>query len=93
VQHLLIVTVNVASVGEVRKRSVSFAFVYVSCTLITIMARPRKKLIEKRSVDVVLHLTPAEKKRLDAAAARAGLPVATVARLYTMRAVESQAAP
>jgi hypothetical protein len=54
------------------------------------MSRPRKPRTKKQSICVVLHLTPAEKKRLDAAAARAGLPVATVARLYTMQAVESQ---
>lgn len=37
---------------------------------------------------IVLHLTPADAKKLVAAAAREGLPVATVARLYTMRAVD-----
>ena len=52
------------------------------------MSRPRKPRATKQSVVVALHLTAAEKKRLDAAALREGLPVATVARLYTMRAVD-----
>jgi len=54
------------------------------------MARPRKPRVDKQSCKVVLHLTPAEKKRLEAAAARSGLPVATVARLYAMQGAESQ---
>jgi hypothetical protein len=37
---------------------------------------------------VVIHLTRAEKKRLDAAATKAGLPVATVARLYALQVVD-----
>lgn len=55
------------------------------------MARPRKSRAEKRSVLVVLHLTPAEKKRLMSAAARTGLPVATVARLYALQVVDATA--
>jgi hypothetical protein len=49
------------------------------------MARPRKPRAIKQSVVVALHLTPAEKKLLDAAALREGLPVATIARLYALR--------
>jgi len=45
------------------------------------MGRPPKPAAEKQSMKVVLHLTPAEKKRLDRAAARAKVPVATLARL------------
>lgn len=45
------------------------------------MARPRKSRSEKQSVRLVLTLTSSEKRRLDAAAAQAGLPVATYARL------------
>jgi hypothetical protein len=37
---------------------------------------------------VVLHLTPAEKRKLDAAARRAGLPVATLARLRAIGETE-----
>jgi len=44
------------------------------------MARPRKRRADKQSICVVLHLTPDEKKKLDAAARRADLPVATLAR-------------
>lgn len=51
------------------------------------MGRPRKSASKKQSVRVVLHLTRAEKRLLDAAASRAGLPVATVARLYAMQVV------
>lgn len=54
------------------------------------MVRPLKSHTAKQSVVVVLHLTPAEKKRLAAAAARDGLPVATVARLYVMRFLDSR---
>lgn len=45
------------------------------------MSRPRKPRVSKQSVRVVLHLTVAEKKRLDEMAREAGLPVATFARL------------
>jgi hypothetical protein len=45
------------------------------------MGRPRKSSAQKRSVRVVLLLTTAEKRQLEAAAARAHLPVATFARL------------
>ncbi len=45
------------------------------------MGRPRKLQGQKQSIRVVLYLTPAEKKRLDALARQAGLPVATLARL------------
>ena len=48
------------------------------------MARPRKAPAKKQSVKVVIHLTPAEKRRLDAAAERVGLPVATLARQRTI---------
>ena len=51
-----------------------------------LMARPRKSRIDKQSVRVVLHLTMAEKKRLDAEATRAKLPVATLARLRAVGA-------
>lgn len=44
------------------------------------MARPRKPRAEKQSILVAIHLTPAEKKKLDSAAKKAGLPVATLAR-------------
>lgn len=54
------------------------------------MGRPRKSRVDKQSCKVVLHLTLAEKKRLDAAARRAGLPVATAVRRYAMRAIESE---
>ena len=57
------------------------------------MARPRKTKVDKQSVVVVLHLTLADKKRLDAAAARAGLPVATAARLYALRGADAEPAP
>jgi len=53
------------------------------------MGRPCKPHAEKQSVRIILNLTPAEKKRLDAAARRAGLSVATVARLYTMQVVKA----
>jgi len=45
------------------------------------VGRPKKSRAKKQSIRVVLHLTPEEKKRLDVAAMRAGLPVATLARL------------
>ncbi len=45
------------------------------------MGRPRKLQGQKQSIRVVLYLTQAEKKRLDALARQAGLPVATLARL------------
>lgn len=51
------------------------------------MARPRKSRSAKQSIRVVIHLTPGEKKQLDAAAMQAGLPVATLARLRTLRRV------
>jgi len=51
------------------------------------MARPRKALAAKQSAVVVVKLTPTDKRRLDAVAARDRLPVATAARLYVMRAV------
>ena len=54
------------------------------------MARPRKTRIEKRSARVVLQFTPGEKKRLEAVAERAGLPVATAARVFAMQVVESK---
>ena len=50
------------------------------------MARPRKPTAQKQSVKVVLHLTPAEKRLLDAAAGRAGLPVATMVRIGALEA-------
>lgn len=53
------------------------------------MSRPLKSRASKQSVRVVLHLTPAEKKRLDAAAIKVGLPTATVARLYALQVVEA----
>jgi hypothetical protein len=53
------------------------------------MSRSRKPVAHKQSIKVVLHLTPAEKRRLDAAAKREGLPVATAARLYALRAADS----
>lgn len=49
------------------------------------MGRPQKSAADKQSIKVVLHLTPAEKKQLDRAAARAKLPVATLARLRAAR--------
>jgi hypothetical protein len=49
------------------------------------MGRPRKSAALKQSVKVVLHLTPAEKRKLDAAAARMSLPVATAARIRALR--------
>ena len=48
--------------------------------------RPRKPRAKKQSEQVVIHLTPAEKKKLNAAADRAGLPVATFARMHAMQA-------
>jgi hypothetical protein len=45
------------------------------------MGRPPKSAADKQSIKIVLHLTPAEKKKLDKAAAQAKLPVATLARL------------
>jgi hypothetical protein len=53
------------------------------------MARPRKSKIDKQSVVVALRLTQADKKRFDAAALRAGLPVATMARIYTLQVIEA----
>jgi hypothetical protein len=50
------------------------------------MGRPRKSRAKKQSEQVVLYLTPAEKKKLNAAAERAGLPVATFARIHAMGA-------
>jgi uncharacterized protein (DUF1778 family) len=50
------------------------------------MGRPCKPRAKKQSENVVLRLTPSEKKRLDAAAERAGLPVATFARIRAMQA-------
>jgi hypothetical protein len=52
------------------------------------MARPRKLRAVKQSAIVVMKMTPSDKKKLDAAAARERLPVATLARLYVMRAVD-----
>jgi hypothetical protein len=52
------------------------------------MARPRKPRAEKKALIVAIKLTPGDKKRLDAVAAKERLPVATVARLYVMRAVD-----
>jgi hypothetical protein len=49
------------------------------------MARPRKSRVDKQSVRVVLHLTLAEKRKLDALAAKMGLPVATAARIRVLR--------
>lgn len=49
------------------------------------MARPRKPLAEKQSIKVVLHLTPAEKRKLDSLAAKMGMPVATAARIRALR--------
>jgi hypothetical protein len=54
------------------------------------MARPRKSRATKQSAKVVLHLTLAEKKRLEVAAAKDRLPVATAARLYAMRAIDRE---
>ena len=48
------------------------------------VGRPRKSVDEKQSIKVVLHLTPAEKKRLDALAAKMDLPVATAARIRAL---------
>ena len=48
------------------------------------VGRPRKSVDEKQSIRVVLHLTPAEKKRLDALAAKMDLPVATAARIRAL---------
>lgn len=48
------------------------------------MARPPKSKADKQSVRVVLHLTPAEKRRLDAIAAKMRLPVATAARIRAL---------
>jgi hypothetical protein len=45
------------------------------------MGRPPKSAADKQSIKIVLHLTPAEKKKLDREAAREKLPVATLARL------------
>lgn len=45
------------------------------------MGRPRKPPADKRSVRVVLHLTPAEKKQLDRMAAAARVPTTVFARL------------
>jgi hypothetical protein len=50
------------------------------------VARPRKSVSEKQSIKVVLHLTLREKKQLDAAATKAKLPVATLARLRAVGA-------
>jgi hypothetical protein len=52
------------------------------------MARPRKPRAEKKALIVAIKLTPGDKKRLDAVAAKERLPVATVARLYVMLAVD-----
>jgi hypothetical protein len=49
------------------------------------MARPRKPAADKQSFKVVLHLTRAEKRKLDRLAAEMGLPVATAARLRVLR--------
>jgi hypothetical protein len=46
-----------------------------------VIGRPPKSVAEKQSFKVVLHLTPAEGKRLAKAAARAKVPIATLARL------------
>jgi len=54
------------------------------------VARPRKPAAAKQSAKVVLHLTPAEKRKLAAAAARAGLPVATTTRLLALRAAATE---
>ncbi len=48
------------------------------------MGRPRKPRVDKQSVRVVLNFTLAEKKRLDEMARKAGLPVATLARLKVL---------
>ena len=56
------------------------------------MSRPHKPRASKQSVVVVLHLTPAEKKKLEALAKQAGLPVATLARLRAVGAKVSRPA-
>lgn len=48
------------------------------------MARPRKSAANKRSVQVVLYLTPAEKRQIDALAKQRGLSVSTFARLRAL---------
>jgi hypothetical protein len=48
------------------------------------MGRPRKRVSQKQSIRVVLHLTPAEKKKLDRIAAQMGLPTATAARFRAL---------
>ena len=55
-----------------------------------LMTRPKKSKVDKQSVVVVLRLTTADKKRLDDAAARIGLPVATAARLYALRGADAE---
>jgi hypothetical protein len=50
-----------------------------------VKGRPPKLVADKQSMKVVLHLTPAEKKRLDLEAARERVPVATLARLRATR--------
>lgn len=49
------------------------------------MGRPPKSAADKQSIKVVIHLTPAEKRLLDREAAKAKVPVATLARIRTVR--------
>ena len=49
------------------------------------MGRPKKKASEKRSVRLVLRLTPAEHRALAKEAARTKLPLATFSRLMLLK--------
>lgn len=51
------------------------------------MGRPAKNVREKQSVRFVLNVTPAEKKQIEAAAAKEKLPAATFARLRLIRSL------
>lgn len=54
------------------------------------MARPPKRVRDRQTVVVALRLTRADKERLDAAAAREGLPVATYARVRALAATKEK---
>lgn len=49
------------------------------------MGRPRKPAAQKRSIEIVVRVSPREKKMLVAAADRLGLPLASATRLLALR--------
>jgi hypothetical protein len=48
------------------------------------MGRPKKPAAQRRSIEIVMRVTPGEKTKLVAAAAKMGLPLASATRLLTL---------